>query len=50
LLERLEVVKDQRKAMFLDFMNQLKPVLQTAYETLTERENGAGRVDIYMEN
>lgn len=31
-------------------MNQLKPILQKAYETLTERESGSGRVDIFMEN
>lgn len=34
----------------MNFMNDLKPILQTAYETLTERENGSGRVDIFMEN
>ena len=34
----------------MNFMNELKPVLQAAYEILTERQNGSGRVDIYMEN
>lgn len=35
LLEKLSSVKQDRKKLYIDFLDQLKPVLSRAYEVLT---------------
>ena len=50
LTEKLDQIKNDRKALFMDFMNELKPTLQSAYEILTKKDNATGRVDIFIEN
>lgn len=50
LTEKLDQIKNDRKAVFMDFMNELKPSLQSAYEILTKKDNATGRVDVFIEN
>jgi structural maintenance of chromosome 1 len=46
----LDKIKEDRKSVFMNYMSQLKPILTQAYQILTERDSGSGRVDIFMEN
>jgi len=45
----LEEIKKNRKQVFVQFINDLKPILQDTYATLTENNDRIpGKVDLYM--
>jgi structural maintenance of chromosome 1 len=49
--DKLEVVKRDRKNLFMNFFLNLRPILIKTYQMLTENSDGVpGKVDLYLEN
>lgn len=49
--DKLEIVKRDRKNLFMNFFLKLRPILIRTYQMLTENSDGVpGKVDLYLEN
>lgn len=47
--EELETIRKDRSAIFIDFVNSLRPTLVTAYQILTQQDDGLiGTVDLHI--